>query len=102
MWAALPLLYQCHHYTDQWAAYAKVLPAHHRSHSKSSGKTNIVEATNYSLRQRYGVLIRKPCSFSKDLRMYTARIKVVVDNYNLPLQWTTVKTITLSYVLACS
>ena len=41
------------------------------------------------LRQRGGVLVRKSCSFSKSLAMHTARIKIVIDNYNLTLQWTT-------------
>ena len=88
LWAALPRRYRhhCLYHTDQWEAYAKVLPAHHhRPHPKGSGKTNIVEAINCSLRQRCGVLVRKSCSFSKSLRMHTARIKIVVDNYNLIL-----------------
>ena len=88
LWAALPPRYRhhCRYHTDQWEAYAKVLPAHHhRPHPKGSGKTNIVEAINCSLRQRCGVLVRKSCSFSKNLRMHTARIKIVIDNYNLTL-----------------
>ena len=88
LWAALPPRYQrhCRYHTDQWAAYAKVLPVHHhRPHPKGSGKTNIVEAINSSLRQRCGVLVRKSCSFSKSLRMHTARIKIAINNYNLTL-----------------
>lgn len=88
LWAALPRRYQrhCRYHTDQWEAYAKVLPAHqHRPHPKGSGKTNIVEAINCSRRQRCGVLGRKSCSFSKSLLMHTARIKIVIDNYNLTL-----------------
>jgi len=46
---------------------------------------DIVEAINCSLRQRCGVLVRKSCSFSKSLHMHTARIKIVVDSYNLTL-----------------
>ena len=85
LWAALPPRYQrhCRHHTDQWQAYAKVLPAHHhRPHPKGSGKTSIVEAINCSLRQRCGVLVRKSCSFSKSLRMHTARIKMGVMYYS--------------------
>ena len=82
--AALPQRFRYH--TDQWEAYAKVLPADaHRPHPKGSGGTSIVEAINCSLRQRCGVLVRKSCSFSKSLRMHTARIKIVIDNYNLTL-----------------
>ncbi|MDQ2770990.1 MAG: IS1 family transposase [Bacteroidota bacterium] len=89
LWAALPPRYQrhCRYHTDQWEAYAKALPApHHRPHPKGSGKTNVVGAINCFLRQRCGVLVRKSCSFSKSLRMHTARIKIVIDNYNLTLQ----------------
>ena len=87
LWAALPRPYwhHCLSHTGQWEAYAKVLPAHHRPHPKGSGETNIVEAINCSLRQRCGVLVRRSCSFSKSLRMHTARIKIVVDNYNRTL-----------------
>ena len=67
----------------QWEAYAKVLPArHHRPRPKGSGNTSIVEAINCSLRYRCGVLVRNLCSFSKSLVMHTARIKIVIDNYN--------------------
>ena len=86
LWAALPRRYRhhCRYHTDQWEAYAKVLPAHHhRPRPKGSGSTSIVEAINWSLRQRCGVLVRKTCSFSKSLLMHTARIKIVIDNYNL-------------------
>ncbi|AWM34803.1 IS1 family transposase [Hymenobacter nivis] len=41
LWAALPPRYQrhCRYHTDQWEAYAKVLPApHHRPHPKGSGR----------------------------------------------------------------
>ncbi len=84
LWAALPQRYRYH--TDQWEAYAKVLPArHHRPRPKGSGNTSIVEAVNCSLRHRWGVLVRKSCSFSKSLAMHMARIKIVIDNYNLTL-----------------
>ena len=66
-----------------WKAYAKVLPRwQHRPCPKGEGQTNIVEAINCALRQRCGVLVRKSCSFSKSLAMHTARIKIVIDNYN--------------------
>ena len=63
-----------------------VLPRwQHRRSPKGSGGTSIVEAINCSLRQRCGVLVRKSCSFSKALAMHTARIKIVIDNYNITL-----------------
>ena len=85
LWLALPRRYRrhCWYFTDQWKAYAKVLPRwQHRPCLKGEGQTNIVEAINCSLRQRCGVLVRKSCSFSKSLVMHVARIKIVIDNYN--------------------
>jgi insertion element IS1 protein InsB len=79
-WAALPPRYRrhCWYHTDEWPAYAAVLPAHaHRR--DEAGQTNVVEALNCSLRQRCGVLVRKSCSFSKSLSMHQARIKIVMD-----------------------
>ena len=54
----------------------------HRPCPKGEDQTNIVKAINCSLRQRYGVLVRKSCSFNKSLAMHNARIKIVIDNYN--------------------
>lgn len=63
-----------------------VLPRwQHRRCLKGDGGTSVVEAVNCSLCQRCGVLVRKSCSFSKKLAMHTARIKIVIDNYNLTL-----------------
>ena len=89
LWQSLLLHYRrhCWLFNDQWKAYAKVLPhLQHRPCPKVEDRTSIVEAINYSLRQRCGVLVRKSCSFSKSLAMHTARIKIVIDNYNLSLQ----------------
>ena len=89
LWAALPRRYRrhCWYFTDLWKAYAKVLPRwQHRPCPRGEGQTSIVEAINCSLRQRCGVLVRKSCSFSKSLAMHTARIKLVIDNYNLTLK----------------
>ncbi|WP_345070853.1 hypothetical protein [Hymenobacter fastidiosus] len=54
----------------------------HRPCPKGEGRTSIVEAINCSLRQRGGGLVRKSCSFSKCLKMPTARIKIIIDNHN--------------------
>lgn len=83
LWAALPPRYRrhCWYHTDEWPAYAAVLPSHaHRR--DEAGQTNVVEALNCSLRQRCGVLVRKSCSFSKSLSMHQARIKIVIDQHN--------------------
>lgn len=69
-----------------WKVYANVLPRwQHRPCPKGEGQTSIVEAINCSLRQRYGVLVRKSCSFRKSLAMHLARIKIVIDNHNIIL-----------------
>ena len=86
LWAALPRRYRrhCRYHTNQWQTYAQMLPRqYHRPRLKDSGNTSIIEAINYSLRQRCSVLVRKSCSFSKSLLMHTARIKIVIDDYNL-------------------
>lgn len=88
LWEALPRRYRrhCWYFTDLWEAYTKVLPRwQHRPCPKGEGQTSIIEAINCSLRQRCGVLVRKSCSFSKSLVMHTARIKIVIDNYNITL-----------------
>jgi len=88
LWQALPRRYRrrCGYFTDEWKAYVGVLPRwRHRRSPKGSGGTSIVEAINCSLRQRCGVLVRKSCSFSKALHRHQARIKLVIDNYNITL-----------------
>ncbi|RZK22941.1 MAG: IS1 family transposase [Hymenobacter sp.] len=88
LWTSLPRRYRrhCWYFTDLWKAYAQVLPRwQHRPCPKGEGQTNIVEAINCSLRQRCGVLVRKSFSCSKSLAMHPARIKLVIDNYNLTL-----------------
>ena len=49
------------------------------------GGTGIVEALNYSLPQRYGVLVRKSCTFNKFLPLHPARIKICSDQHNQKL-----------------
>ena len=85
LWLALPGRYRrrCGYFTDEGKAYATVLPRYqHRPCPKGAGATSIVEAVNCALRQRGGVLVRKSCSFSKCLKMHTARIKIIIDNHN--------------------
>ena len=63
--------------------YTKVLPRwQHRPCAKGAGQTNIVEAINCSLRKHCGALVRKSCSFNKSLAIPTARIKIIIHNYN--------------------
>ena len=88
LWQTLPRRYRRHswYFTDEWKAYVGVLPRwQHRRCPKGRGGTSIVEAVNCALRHRCGVLVRKSCSFSKSLEMHKARIKVVIDHYNITL-----------------
>lgn len=81
LWAALPPRYRWH-FTDEWKAYAKVLPRYQqRPCPKGGSRTRIVEVINCSLRQCMGVLV-KSCSFSKCLKIHTARSKISIDNHN--------------------
>ena len=89
LWAQLPAYWRgprCWYFTDLWGSYVGVLPRwQHRRSPKGSGGTSIVEAINCALRQRCGVLVRKSCSFSRCRIMHHARIKIVIDNYNITL-----------------
>jgi insertion element IS1 protein InsB len=85
LWEALPASFRENtwYFTDEWAAYAKVLPAGRYYPSlKGSDETSIVEAIHCALRQRCGVLVRKTCSFSKCLKMHWRRIQLVIDEFN--------------------
>ena len=85
-------------FTDLFPVHVDALPHwRHRRCPKGDGGTSVIEAVNYSLCQRCGVLVRKSCSFSRSLIMHTARIKIVIDNYNLTLTWTTAKKRFLHY-----
>lgn len=60
LWQLLPKRYRqhCWYFTDEWKAYAKVLPRYqHRPCPKGKGQTTSVEALNCSLRHRCGVLV---------------------------------------------
>ena len=89
LWLALPAHWrvpECWYFTDLWESYVVVVPRwQHRRSPKGSGGTSIVAAINCALRQRCGVLVRNSCSFSRCHQMHTARIKIVIDNYNATL-----------------
>lgn len=75
---ALPRRYRryCWYFTNLFPAYAEALPCGpHRPCPKTEGQTSVVGALNCALRQRCGVRLRKPNSFSKLLAMHAARIK---------------------------
>jgi IS1 family transposase len=88
LWESLPGVYrQCAVcYTDFWSAYEQVIPAsRHRAVGKNSGRTNLIERFNCTLRQRVSRLVRDSLSFSKKLDNHIGAIWYFVHDYNLSL-----------------
>ena len=88
LWQSLPGVYrQCAVcYTDFWSAYEKIFPApRHRSVSKKSGKTSLIERFNCTLRQRVSRLVRDTLSFSKKLDNHIGAIWYFIHHYNSSL-----------------
>jgi IS1 family transposase len=88
LWQSLPGVYrQCAIcYTDFWEAYEQVIPnQRHRAVNKKSGKTNLIERFNCTLRQRVSRLVRDTLSFSKKLDNHIGAIWYFVHHYNSSL-----------------
>jgi insertion element IS1 protein InsB len=86
LWAQLPAAYraQATFRTDAWDAYQEVIPrAQHEVCAKGSGKTNLIERFNCTLRQRVSRLVRETLSFSKSLANHIGAIKYFICHYNL-------------------
>jgi IS1 family transposase len=89
LWQRVPPSYrqQAIFYTDDWEAYKEVLPANrHQVCDKSSGRTNIIERFNCTLRQRVSRLVRQALSFSKSLSNHIGAIKCFICHYNLMIK----------------
>ena len=70
--------------TDAWDASQEVIPsAPHEVCAKGSGKTNLIERFNGTLRQRVSRLVRETLSFSKSLANHIGAIKYFICHYNL-------------------
>lgn len=85
LWKRIPLIYrqQATFDTDDWEAYKGVIPAsQHRVCAKGSGRTNIIERFNCTLRQRVSRLVRETLSFSKSLSNHIGAIKYFICHYN--------------------
>ncbi len=85
LWQSLPPIYrQCAVcYPDFWSAYEEIFPAsRHQAVRKKSGKTNLVERFNCTLRQRISRLVRKTLSFSKNLENHVGAIWYFIHYYN--------------------
>ncbi|MDV2997370.1 MAG: IS1 family transposase ISLysp1 [Chroococcidiopsis sp. SAG 2025] len=88
LWQSLPGVYrQCAIcYTDFWSAYEQVIPEfRHQAVGKESGRTNLIERFNCTLRQRVSRLVRDTLSFSKKLDNHIGAIWYFVHHYNLSL-----------------
>ena len=85
LWKRLPAPYrqQAMFYTDDWEAYGTVIPpAQHQVCAKGSGRTNIIERFNCTLRQRVSRLVRLSLSFSKKLENHIGAIQYFICDYN--------------------
>ena len=89
LWEALPERYrqQATFYTDDWAAYKKVVPAERHRFCKTKKDTNHVERFFCTLRQRFSRLVRLSLSFLKKLDRHIKSIKFVITHHNLSLQF---------------
>ncbi|WP_268807130.1 IS1 family transposase, partial [Gloeocapsopsis dulcis] len=65
------------------SAYEEIFPAsRHQAVRKKSGKTNLVERFNCTLRQRISRLVRKTLSFFKNLENHVGAIWYFIHYYN--------------------
>lgn len=88
LWQSLPGVYrQCAMcYTDFWSAYQQLIPSQrHRAVNKKTGKTNLIERFNCTLRQRVSRLVRQTLSFSKKLENHIGAIWYFIHYYNTSL-----------------
>jgi len=85
LWERIPQAYRNHatFATDDWEAYKGVIPAgQHEVCAKGSGRTNLIERFNCTLRQRISRLVRDALSFSKILSNHIGAIKYFICHYN--------------------
>ena len=88
LWKKIPQIYKqkAMFYTDDWEAYKGVIPSQqHRVVAKKSGKTNIIERFNCTMRQRISRLVRSALSFSKNLENHIGASKYFIFHYNQAL-----------------
>jgi insertion element IS1 protein InsB len=86
LWKKIPTVYQANatFMTDDLDSCQKVIPKErHVVCAKGSGKTNIMERFNCTLRQRVSRLVRDCLSFSKSLCNHIGAIKYFICDYNL-------------------
>jgi len=85
LWNNIPEVYRrkARFDTDDWEAYKGVIPDdQHEVCAKGSGRTNIIERFNCTMRQRVSRLVRSALSFSKSLENHIGAIKYFICHYN--------------------
>jgi insertion element IS1 protein InsB len=85
LWKRIPQAYRDHakFAMDDWEAYKGViLEQQHDVCAKGSGRTNIIERFNCTLRQRVSRLVRDALSFSKILSNHIGAIRYFICHYN--------------------
>ncbi|CEG13585.1 hypothetical protein MSIBF_A4220004 [groundwater metagenome] len=71
-------------YTDDWDAYKGVIPEkQHIVADKKSGKTNIIERFNCTMRQRVSRLVRFTLLFSKKIENHIGAINYFIYSIGL-------------------
>jgi insertion element IS1 protein InsB len=86
LWKRIPQAYreQATFATDDWEAYKGAIPAGQRKVcAKGSGRANIIERFNCTLRPRVSRLVRAALSFSKSLSNHIGAIKYFICHYSL-------------------
>ena len=85
LWRRIPQAYRDHatFATDDWETYKGVTPeAPHEVCAEGSGRTNIIERFNCTLRQRVFRLVREALSASKILRNHIGALKHFICRHN--------------------
>jgi len=88
LWDSFPPVYRqgAVGYTDFWEAYQGILPSkRHQAVHKKTGKTNLIERLNGTLRQRVSRLVRRSLSFSKSLTNHIGALWYFAHYYNASL-----------------
>lgn len=88
LWDSLPRVYRqgAVGYPDFGEAYQGILPSKcHRAVHQPTGKTNLIERLNGTLRPRISRLVRSNLSFSKSLPNHLGALRYFVPNYNAGL-----------------
>ncbi|MEM9955469.1 MAG: IS1 family transposase [Chloroflexota bacterium] len=100
LWQCIDCPYSlCPLYSNQYPAYAKVLPEH-LHWTKGSGATSHLERWNNTLRQRLARFVRKSLSLSKSDIMHRLMLEWFIIDYNLNIS-SLIYLTTTAFLLHC-